>query len=80
MATKKAAPLSTFASVAPKASTPAMPELAVSDEKLRQKVFRLTPAQDRRLKEFCAHSDMSIQDVVLHGLDLVMKERGLPPL
>lgn len=80
MATKKANPLSTFASAEPNISITAMGELAAGDEKLRQKVFRLTPAQDRRLKEFCAHSDMSIQDVVLHGLDLVMKERGLPPL
>lgn len=78
--TKKPTPLSTYASSTPAASTPAVSAPSATDDKLRQKVFRLTPAQDRRLKEFCAHSDMSIQDVVLQGLSLVLKGRGLPEL
>lgn len=49
-------------------------------EKMRQKVFRLTPTQDRRLKEFCARTDMSIQDVVLEGIEAVLASKGYPPL
>lgn len=45
---------------------------------MRQKVFRLTKAQERRLKEFCAHTDMSIQEVVMEGINLVFKSKGLP--
>lgn len=77
--TKKPAPLSTFAVGIPATVTPA-PVPKASDDKMRQKVFRLTPAQDRRLKEFCAHSDLTIQDVVTEGINLVLKQRGLPQL
>lgn len=58
------------------------PNLAGPDEqeKMRQKVFRLTPAQDRQLKEFCARADLSIQDVVLEGIDHVLVSKGYPPL
>lgn len=76
MTTKKPAPLSTFAGNAPAAAAPAALS-AVSSDKMRQKVFRLTPAQDRQLKEFCAHQDLTIQDVVLDGIKQVFKERGL---
>jgi hypothetical protein len=82
MATKPA-PLSTFANkpaAVPVASKPADQVAIAEGEKLRQKVFRVTPAQDRKLKEFCAHSDMSIQDVVLEGINLVLKAKGLPPI
>lgn len=51
-----------------------------AQEKMRQKVFRLAPAQDRQLKEFCARTDMSIQDVVLEGIDMVLASKGFPPL
>lgn len=47
---------------------------------MRQKVFRLTPAQDRHLKEFCARTDMSIQDVVLDGIDMLLVSKGGTPL
>jgi len=47
---------------------------------MRQKVFRVNAAQDRKLKEFCAHSDMTIQDVVIEGINLVLKSRGLPSI
>ena len=85
MATKPN-PLSTFANptaVAPLPST--SPSSAASPvgqqhEKARQKVFRLTPAQDRKLKEYCAHSDTTIQDVVIEGLNMVLKSKGLPPI
>lgn len=49
-------------------------------EKMRQKVFRLTPAQDRHLKEFCARTDTSIQNVVLEGVDAVLAANGFAPL
>lgn len=45
---------------------------------MRQKVFRLTKAQDIKLKEFCAHTDLNIQDVVLEGINMVFKSKGLP--
>lgn len=80
MATKPA-PLATFAQPGkttigadrPAAETP-------SPDKMRQKVFRVNAAQDRKLKEFCAHSDMTIQDVVIEGINLVLKSRGLPSI
>lgn len=82
MATKPT-PLSTFANlpaaapVAPAAPAAASP---AQQEKARQKVFRLTPAQDRKLKEYCAHSDTTIQDVVIQGINLVLKSKGLPTI
>ena len=88
MATKPT-PLSTFANlpaaapapVAPTAPTSAPAAVAAGpDEKPRQKVFRLTPAQDRKLKEYCAHSDTTIQDVVIEGINMVLKSKGLPPI
>lgn len=79
MATKPA-PLSTFANKsAPLAPLP-VEQVSAQGEKMRQKVFRVTPAQDRKLKEFCAHSDMSIQDVVITGINLVLKAKGLPSI
>lgn len=47
---------------------------------MRQKVFRLTPIQDRQLKEFCARTDLSIQEVVLDGIDKILASRGFPTL
>jgi len=47
---------------------------------MRQKVFRLTPAQDRQLKEFCAREDLNIQDIVMEGLNMAMTARGSSPL
>jgi len=85
MATKPN-PLSTFANPAatvPLPSTspvPAASPVVQQEEKARQKVFRLTPAQDRKLKEYCAHSDTTIQDVVIEGLNMVLKSKGLPPI
>jgi len=61
-------------------TVPASLGSADDQEKMRQKVFRLTPAQDRHLKEFCARTDKSIQDVVLEGIDSVLAANGFPPL
>lgn len=92
MATNKPTPLASFAkrpAAHTPAETPADSQVSapgeasaapVAEEKMRQKVFRLTPAQDRKLKEFCAHSDKSIQDVVMEGINLVLKAKGLPPI
>jgi hypothetical protein len=92
MATKPT-PLSTFANMpAPTISPPHRPAVesaapthtaaptSAQEEKARQKVFRLTPAQDRKLKEYCAHSDTTIQDVVIEGINMVLKSKGLPPI
>jgi hypothetical protein len=67
-----------------KSNIPSSPVASTANEdtqkKMRQKVFRLAPAQDRQLKEFCAKTDMSIQDVVLKGIDMVLVSKGFPPL
>ena len=79
MATKPV-PLSTFANrpATVLAALPSVPEATA--EKLRQKVFRVTAAQDRKIKEFCAHSDMTTQDLVIEGINLVLKSKGLPTI
>lgn len=85
MATKPT-PLSTFANLPPANPAPVASAIPVptptqaGDEKPRQKVFRLTPAQDRELKKYCAHSDTTIQDVVIEGINMVLKSKGLPPI
>jgi hypothetical protein len=86
--TPKPAPIATFApdvesgdSVKRGPGRPSNKVIAAEMElngEMRQKVFRLTKAQERRLKEFCAHSDMTIQEVVLEGINLVFKAKGLP--
>lgn len=81
MAASKPSPLASFAKPT---AVPLEPAQAVSNtetaDKLRQKVFRVTPAQDRKIKEFCAHSDMTVQDLVLEGINLVLKTKGLPSI
>jgi hypothetical protein len=82
MATKPA-PLSTFANSPAVIKQTEIKNLEAeikAEEKMRQKVFRVTPAQDRKIKEFCAHSDRSIQDVVMEGINLVLKAKGLPSI
>lgn len=80
MAASKPSPLATFA----KPTVVSSAEQIASDrppaDKLRQKVFRVTAAQDRKIKEFCAHSDMTVQDLVVEGINLVLKSKGLPPI
>jgi hypothetical protein len=76
----KPPPLSTFTQASkPAVVVDALLEIQSAD-KMRQKVFRVSPAQDRKIKEFCAHSDMTIQDVVMEGINLVLKARGLPSI
>jgi hypothetical protein len=71
-----------FLSRQPVKEVPAAPAVAASaqEEKLRQKVFRLTPAQDRELKQHCGKLDTTIQDLVLQGINMVLKDKGLPPI
>lgn len=80
MATKPA-PLNTFLQQPAKpAAKPEPIEPESAQEVLRQKIFRLTPAQDRALKKFCADSDMTMQDVILEGINRVLTARGLPTI
>jgi hypothetical protein len=80
MATK-AQPLSTFTDVEDSPVRPtALPDPEPAQTELRQKVFRLTPAQARALKKFCADSDMTMQEVIIEGINLVLKARGLPTI
>jgi len=62
------------------ASSASLPAAPVQEEKLRQKVFRLTPAQDRKLKEYCAQHDATMQDVVIEGINMVLQSKGLPTI
>jgi len=64
----------------PNSTAVAPPSAADGAAKMRQKVFRLTPAQDRQLKEFCAREDLNIQDIVMEGLNMAMTARGSSPL
>lgn len=59
---------------------PAPQPAAAPEAKLRQKVFRLTPDQDRALKQYCAASDTTIQDLVVGGINMVLKSKGLPTI
>lgn len=80
---KKPAPLVTFANAQPAASTLTVATAGLAlgtGEKMRQKVFRLTPAQDRELKKYCGSSDITIQDMVLEGINMVLKSKGLPSI
>jgi hypothetical protein len=83
MATKPA-PLSTFtkptAPTAQSAPATSTGSAAPAGDKLRQKIFRVTPAQDRKLKEYCAHADTTIQEVAIEGINMVLKSKGLPPI
>jgi hypothetical protein len=79
MATKPQ-PLATFTDDPAPDPAPPMLEPESLQEPVQQKVFRLTKSQARRLKKFCADSDMTMQDVVIEGINLVLKSRGLPPM
>lgn len=50
------------------------------EEKTRQKVFRVTPTQERDLRKRCADLDTTIQDLVIEGINMVLKSKGLPPI
>lgn len=50
------------------------------EEKTRQKVFRVTPSQDRELRSRCGTLDTTIQDLVLEGINMVLTSKGLPPI
>jgi hypothetical protein len=80
MATQRK-PLSTYTEPAHEPDPPPVllePESLL--EPVQQKVFRLTKSQARALKKFCADSDMTMQDVVLEGINMVLKSRGLPTI
>jgi hypothetical protein len=49
-------------------------------EKLRQKVFRVTAAQDRELTKRLADLDTTMQDLVLESINILLKSKGLPPV
>jgi hypothetical protein len=43
-------------------------------------LVRLTPAQRHACGEFCFQRDVSQQDMILRGLDMVLKAEGMRPL
>jgi len=55
-------------------------EVKPEKEKLRQKVFRVTAAQDRELGKRLADLDMTMQELVLDGINALLKSKGLPPI
>lgn len=75
-----------FPSRQPVKDAPSMPVVTqpvakpAEEEKTRQKVFRVTPTQERDLKKRCADLDTTIQDLVMEGINMVLKAKGLPPI
>lgn len=59
---------------------PPTPDAPPQEEKSRQKVFRVTPTQDRELRSRCGTLDTTIQDLVLEGINMVLQSKGLPPI
>lgn len=57
-----------------------VPAAKPEKEKLRQKVFRVTAAQDRELGKHLAELDTTMQDLVLDGINALLKSKGLPPI
>lgn len=45
-----------------------------------QKVFVLNAEQRRRLDGYCGDAGTTIQDVVIEGINLVLRSKGLPEL
>lgn len=50
------------------------------DGKPVQKAFRLTPAQAHELKKFCAAENVTMQEAIIAGLNMLMRSKGLPPI
>ena len=50
------------------------------DRAVIQKKFVLTPAQNKRIKEFCAQQEMTQQEFMTQAVSLMFKSRGLPVL
>lgn len=74
-------PLSTYSEPTPEPEAPpALMEPESLEEPVQQKTFRLTKSQARALRKFCADSDMTMQEVVVEGINLVLKSRGLPTI
>lgn len=53
---------------------------AVQDVKPVQKAFRLTPAQAHALRKFCAEENTTMQEVIISGINMVLRSKGLPPI
>lgn len=45
-----------------------------------QKVFVLNAEQRRRLDSYCGEANTTIQDVVIEGINLVLRSKGLPEM
>jgi hypothetical protein len=45
-----------------------------------QKVFVLNAEQRRRLDGYCAETGATIQEVVLEGINLIFRAKGLPEM
>jgi hypothetical protein len=45
-----------------------------------QKAFRLTPSQAHELKKFCAAENITMQEAILAGINMLMRSKGLPPI
>lgn len=45
-----------------------------------QKVFVLTPEQNRQLKDYCNQTDSTVQAVTIEGINMVLRSKGLPEL
>lgn len=45
-----------------------------------QKVFVLTPEQNRQLKDYCNQTDSTAQSVIVEGINMILRSKGLPEL
>lgn len=53
---------------------------AIQSTKPVQKAFRLTPAQAHALRKFCAEENTTMQEVIISGINMVLRSKGLPPI
>jgi hypothetical protein len=70
-------PMRTFAP-APQAAPAEKPP--IQDAKPVQKAFRLTPSQAHELRKFCAAENITMQEAIIAGINMLMRSKGLPPI
>lgn len=51
-----------------------------SDRDRFQKVFVLNAEQRKRLDSYCGEANITIQEIVIEGINLVFRSKGLPEL
>lgn len=67
---------------APQAEPQPQPIHEESPEKpaKRQKKFMVTPEQERQIKAYCYHAEVTMQEMIVEGLNMVLRSKGMPEL